>query len=160
MCPAPTIGLRPVVPDDLPVFFAYQRDPVAVHQAAFTAADPDDAVAFRAHWARLLAKPDLTVRTVVYDGTVVGHVASFPRLRRREVGCWLGRAWWGRGIATAALMAFLREVSTRPVYARVAHDHAASIRVLERCGFRALAVERAFARGRGAEIDEVLYVRA
>lgn len=149
-----------MVPDDLPAFFAHQRDPVAVRQAAFTAADPDDEVAFRSHWARILAKPDLTVRTVVHDGVVVGHVAAFPRLGRREVGYWIDRAWWGRGIATAALAALLREVPARPVYARVAHDNAASIRVLERCGFRALVVERAFARGRGAELDEVLYVRA
>ncbi len=160
MRPLPEIVLRPVVPDDLPVFFAHQRDPAAVHQAAFTTADPDDEAAFRAHWARVLAHPDLTVRTVVHAGAVVGHLASFVRLGRREVGGWFDRASSGQGLATAALTAFLRDVTTRPLYARVAHDNTASIRVLERCGFRPLAVERVYARGRHAELDEVLYVRA
>ena len=39
-------------------------------------------------------------------------------------------------MATRALSAFLREVPTRPLYAGVAEHNRASIRVLEKCGFR------------------------
>ena len=41
----------------------------------------------------------------------------------------------GRGIATEALSAFLLLESTRPLYAGVAKHNAASIRVLQKCGF-------------------------
>ena len=154
------LDLRPVVPSDLPIFFEQQRDPVACAMAAFTAPDPSDEAAFLAHWSKLLATPEISVRAVLHRGAVVGHVASFPRLKRRELGYWIGRPYWGQGLASGAVTAFLPLVPIRPLYARVAHDNAASIRVLEKCGFRPLAVERAFAPARGAEIDEVLYLLA
>jgi RimJ/RimL family protein N-acetyltransferase len=52
-----------------------------------------------------------------------------------QVTYWLGKAFWGNGIATLALTEFLRIFNTRPLYASVAKDNAASIRVLEKCGF-------------------------
>jgi RimJ/RimL family protein N-acetyltransferase len=53
------------------------------------------------------------------------------------VGYWIGREFWGRGLATRALSAFLHEVEERPIYAGVAETNVASIRVLEKCGFTA-----------------------
>ena len=44
----------------------------------------------------------------------------------------------------------------RPLYARAAADNAASIRVLEKCGFVLISRERGYANARAAEIDEVL----
>ena len=41
--------LRNVVNDDLPLFFEYQLDPEASYMAAFTAKDPTNQEAFRAH---------------------------------------------------------------------------------------------------------------
>jgi RimJ/RimL family protein N-acetyltransferase len=41
----------------------------------------------------------------------------------------------GRGIATEAISAFLLLEQTRPLYASVAKHNAASIRVLQKCGF-------------------------
>jgi RimJ/RimL family protein N-acetyltransferase len=38
----------------------------------------------------------------------------------------------------------------------VAHDNVASRRVLEKCGFRAIATERGFAEARSGEIEEVV----
>jgi len=54
----------------------------------------------------------------------------------REVGYWIGREHWGRGVATAALAAFVAEVTERPLFAHVVNSNAGSIRVLEKCGFR------------------------
>ena len=53
------------------------------------------------------------------------------------------RALWGRGIATEALTAFLRLEQTRPLHAGVATHNAASIRVLQKCGFTLLGPEEA-----------------
>jgi len=153
------IALRPVRDADLPTFFEYERDPVACRMAAFTHADPDDRAAFDAHWARILSTPGIVNRTIVEltdAAAVLGHVAGYEEEGRWEVTYWIARAQWGRGIASAALALFLREFDTRPVFARAASDNLGSIRVLERCGFVAIATERGYANARGAEIEETL----
>jgi RimJ/RimL family protein N-acetyltransferase len=126
------IRLREVTDDDLPVFFEHQRDPEANRMAAFPARDRD---AFMAHWAKIRVDEATTIRAVLLDGQVVGNVVSWERDRQRVVGYWIGRSYWGRGIATRALAAFLGLVRARPLYAFVAKHNTGSIRVLEKCGF-------------------------
>ena len=99
---------------------------------------PREREAFMAHWARILGEETVMVRTVTVDGKVAGNVLSFDRLGEREVGYWIGREHWGKGVATAALSAFLLQERTRPLTARVATINAGSIRVLEKCGFVAV----------------------
>jgi RimJ/RimL family protein N-acetyltransferase len=125
--------------------------------AAFTAADPPDRRAFDAHWARISADPGIVTRTILRDGAVVGYIVAFERFGQPEVGYWIGRSFWGRGVATAALRAFLAVLPTRPLYARVAADNAGSIRVLEKCGFVLSGRDTAFANARGREIQELIY---
>ncbi|MEV0176486.1 GNAT family N-acetyltransferase [Streptomyces sp. NPDC050803] len=149
------IALREVHDSDLPVFFRQMNDPEALRMAAFTPKDPADWDAFTAHWKRVRAS-DAVNRTVLVDGDVVGSAAVYGEPGEREVTYWIDRAYWGRGIATAALRALLAEVPERPLYARAAADNDASRRVLEKCGFRLSAQARGFAAARGEEIDEVV----
>ena len=150
--------LRDVVAGDLPVFFSYESDPEAVHMAAFTPEQPADRAAFDAHWSRVLAAPSVTVKTVVCDGRVAGSVLSYEDDGGPEVSYWIGRPYWGRGIATWALREFIARYETRrPLRARVAKDNLPSIRVLEKCGFVAVGEGRGFANGRGAEIEEWIF---
>ena len=148
--------LREVVEEDLDVFFEQQRDPVANHMAAFTAKDPTDRHAFGEHWARILSDDEITIRTIVSDGHVAGHIAGFERWGEPEVTYWIGREFWGKGLATQALSAFLADVTDRPLYARAAEDNLASIGVLEKCGFAICGSNKAFANARGEEITEVI----
>jgi RimJ/RimL family protein N-acetyltransferase len=150
--------LRGVAVADLDVLFEQQLDPDAVHMAAFTAADPSDREAFGRRWQRILADPSITSRTILVDGEVAGSVSAWrdPDMPGREVTYWLGREYWGRGIATEALRAFLLEVSERPLFGRCAADNVGSLRVLEKCGFERIGQDRGFANARGAEIDEFL----
>jgi RimJ/RimL family protein N-acetyltransferase len=127
-----SIRLRDVEPDDLPLFFEHQRDPEAVAMVVFTSRDR---AAFDQHWAKILADETGLIQTVVVDDAVAGNVLSFVRDGKREVGYWLDRAYWGRGVATEALSAFLRLERTRPLYAGVAKHNTGSIRVLQKCGF-------------------------
>ncbi|MFJ7206516.1 GNAT family N-acetyltransferase [Streptomyces sp. NPDC098789] len=154
------IFLREVRDSDLPAFREHARDPVAQHMAAFVGDHDGDPVAFDAHWARIRADPAIVMRTVLVEGQVVGHVAAYGPPDEREVTYWIARAHWGRGIATAALAELLELDAARPVHARAAADNAASIRVLEKCGFVLTGRDRGFARARGGEIDEVLLTLA
>ena len=87
---------------------------------------------------------------------MVGSAAVYGEPGEREVTYWVDRAYWGRGVATAALRELLDEVRERPLYARAAADNAGSRRVLEKCGFRLTARASGYANARGAEIDEVV----
>ncbi|MDX3752187.1 GNAT family N-acetyltransferase [Streptomyces sp. AK08-02] len=150
------VVLREIHDSDLPVFFRQTNDPESLWMAAFTAKDPTDRDAFEAHWKRIRAAADILPRTVLVDGDVVGNVAVYGEPGEREVTYWIDRAYWGRGIATAALRALIAEEPERPLFARAAADNAGSLRVLEKCGFRVSGHDRGFAQARDAEIDEVV----
>jgi RimJ/RimL family protein N-acetyltransferase len=154
------VELREVRDSDLPRFFEHQMDADALRMAAFTAADPADRVAFERHWARVRSDSSVTVRAIEVDGRVAGHVAAFERDGAPEVTYWMGKEYWGRGIATWALGELLALIPARPLYGRAAADNRASIRVLVKCGFTRIGQERAFANARGGEIEEVILVLA
>jgi RimJ/RimL family protein N-acetyltransferase len=146
--------LRDVAEDDLSVFFENQLDPVANHMAAFTSVDPSDRAAFDALWEKILASDAIPVKTILYEGRVVGSVLSFEQFGEREVSYWIGREYWGRGIATRALAEFLDVVTERPLFARAAKDNVASLRVLEKCGFAIAGEDKGYANARGEEVEE------
>src|SRR6266508_2804364 len=148
------LTLREVRDEDLPLLFEQWADPVAAHMAAFTAPDHMDRDAFERRWSRLRADQTVTARAIVVDGEVAGTIGSWGDPDEREVTYWIGRSYWGKGIATRALNAFLAVDPSRPLHARVAHDNVASRRVLEKCGFRVVATERGFADARSGEIEE------
>jgi RimJ/RimL family protein N-acetyltransferase len=149
--------LRNVADDDLPIFFEYQLDQDANTMAAFTARDPADREAFMEHWHRILADETTINQTILFSGQVAGSVSSYEEEGRPEVTYWLGKEYWGKGIATQALAEFLAHHNkARPIYARVAKDNLGSRRVLEKCGFVIIGESRGFANARGQEIEELL----
>ena len=121
--------------------------------AAFPSRDRD---AFMAHQEEISADDSTIMRTILLDGVVVGDISSFDRLGEREVGYWIGREHWGKGVASRALAIFLTEVDERPLHAHVAAHNAGSIRVLEKCGFVVTGYGEGFANARDAEIEEVI----
>ena len=152
-----TLLLRNVTDDDLVTVFEQQSDADANYMAAFTAKEPTNRTAFLGHWERIRADATLIALTIVLDGQVVGNFASYHEDGRCEVTFWLGKKYWGKSIATRALVKFLAEINqTRPIYARAAKDNAGSLRVLEKCGFVVLSESRGFANARGEEIKELL----
>ncbi len=149
--------LRNVVKDDLPIFFEYQLDQEANYMAAFTAKDPTNQEAFMAHWHRNLTDETVILQTILFNGQVAGSVSSYEEEGRPEVTYWLGKEYWGKGIAIWALTEFLTQHNkTRPIYARAAKDNLGSRRVLEKCGFTIIGESRGFANARGQEIEELL----
>jgi RimJ/RimL family protein N-acetyltransferase len=127
------VQLRDVMADDLPIFFEQQLDPVATQMADF---QPRDRDAFMTHWTtKVLRNDTATVRAILFNAQVAGNIVCWEQDGRWLIGYWLGREYWGKGIATQALSQFLQLVTTRPLYAYVAVHNLASRRVLEKCGF-------------------------
>ncbi len=145
--------LRDVSEGDLPIFFAQQRDPVANQMAAFPARERD---AFMAHWTKILGDETNTIKTILADGSVAGNIVSWEQSGERLVGFWIGREYWGKGIATKALAKFLGHIKARPLYAWVAKHNVASIRVLEKCGFTISTEDKGSSNAPGEKVEEVL----
>lgn len=149
------IVLREVLDSDVAAFWAHMSEPAAQRMAAIMARHHYDRGLFDAHWTKVRSDPAITMRTVLSDGAVVGHVAVFGPPDEREVTYWIASAYWGRGVASAALRDLIALEPVRPLHAHVAADNAGSLRVLEKCGFTVTGRARIFARARGVEIDEL-----
>jgi RimJ/RimL family protein N-acetyltransferase len=102
------VVLRTLEDADLDQLYEWERDPTAVAMAAFTRADPADRAAFAAHYERVRSDPDVTIRAIEDEGGLAGMVGSFTIEGDREITYWIDPARWGRGLASAALAAFLR----------------------------------------------------
>ncbi|MEO0912075.1 MAG: GNAT family N-acetyltransferase [Pseudomonadota bacterium] len=82
------------------------------------------------------------VLAVEYRGAVIGQLRLlFSGADTAEVSYWFGEAYWGRGHAGALVSRFVDlGFEERPqlsrIFARVHKDNAASLRVLEKSGFR------------------------
>lgn len=121
--------------------------------AAFKSRDRD---AFMAHWAKIMANPACAIRVVLADGSVAGNIGAWTEGAERLVGYWIGREFWGRGIASAALVQFLDYETTPPLTARVAKHNPASIRVLQKAGFTP-AGEEASDLPDGSQLVELVF---
>lgn len=151
-----TVALRGIALTDLDSIFEFERDPASVRMAAFTPDDPNDRERFDAHWSRILANPDVIMRAIEADGTLVGTIGSFVMEGDREVTYWIAREHWGRGYASTALALLLDEITERPLWARAVDDNAASLRVLEKAGFRVVDDNVDYAPGRAATVRELI----
>lgn len=122
----------------------------------------DDA---RTYIARVSAQRPETAFAIAVDGQAVGTI-SFTLGRNverisAEVGYWISQAYWGRGIATAAVQAVtafaMAEHGLTRVFALPFAENAASCRVLEKAGFTREARLRKSAQKAGRVKDQYLY---
>ncbi|WP_137789250.1 GNAT family N-acetyltransferase [Bacillus sp. E(2018)] len=150
------VKLRDIKEDDLPIFFEQQLDFMANYMAAFTPKDPNDKDAFLAHWTKIITDETITVKTILWNDNVTGHISNFEQFGEPEVSYWIGRKYWGQGFATKALSQFLAVIKVRPLFARAAKDNIASIHVLGKCGFRITSEDKGFSHARGTEVEEFI----
>ena len=145
--------LREITVDDLLTIYEHQHDPEAARMAAFTSRELP---AFMEHWkTKILANPTGCSRVIVEAGQVVGNIVTWTQAEQRLIGYWLGREFWGRGLASAAVAEFVAKVDPlRPIDAFVATSNVGSRRVHEKCGFELVAGSRATGED---GIEEVQY---
>lgn len=102
---------------------------------------------------------------ITVEGRIAGGIGLLlqPDIHRRgaELGYWLGEPFWGRGIMTAAVAAFLPHALSAfdlvRIQALVLEWNPASTRVLEKAGFALEGRLRRSAVKDGAILDEFLY---
>jgi RimJ/RimL family protein N-acetyltransferase len=100
----------------------------------------------------------VTAKAILLGEALAGFVSCFGRDGQANVGYWISREHWGKGIASRALKLFFLEVPTRPLYAHVATSNGASLRVLQKCGFVVERVQVSPASDRYAECEEAILV--
>lgn len=150
------IILRNVIEDDLPIFFKHQQNREANYMAAFTSIDPSDWDSFTTHWNKILTDKDIMKQTIIIENNVVGHISRFEQFGEPEVSYWIGKEYWGKGIATKALREFLKHITIRPLYARAAKDNAGSLKVLEKSGFVITGEDSGYSNARGEDVEEFI----
>ena len=129
----PKITLRSVLPSDLPILFQQQLDPEAVAMSAYPAKDRGE---FMRHWEGIMKNKNVTLRTIVYKEKVAGHIICWKEGKyEQRIGYWIGKEFWRRGIASAAVTEMLVLVKIRPLFAEVANHNLASQKVLQKNGF-------------------------
>ena len=72
------------------------------------------------------------------------------------MGYWIGKEYWGRGIASIALAEFLLLQNSRPLYAHVAKHNKASLRVLEKCGFTITGEDKISSEAFDEDVEEFI----
>jgi RimJ/RimL family protein N-acetyltransferase len=153
----PRVTLRPATDADFDALFALESDATGADMIAFLPRDPGDRDAFSAHFARITSDDTVVTRIIEADGAFAGYAVSFLIDGERQVGYWIARELWGRGIASAALAALVSELPERPLWGSTAADNLGSQRVLQHVGFVFDRTERSHAPRRGTEIDENVY---
>lgn len=142
--------------EDLRAYHAFRSDPAAIDVAVFSTM-PSGLPAFTAGWITRLRNPEFLVRTVLVDGEIAGDVASFQQDDTPSIAYWIGREFWGRGVATEAVRQLIALIEERPLYARIAVDNVGSQRVVERNGFVHVDDGTHRSEHRGEDVAERVY---
>ncbi|WP_232304625.1 GNAT family N-acetyltransferase [Microbacterium sp. XT11] len=140
--------LRPITPDDAPAMLAYKSDAESVRYVPYgplTLADVEERIATRWSTTRFEKEGDAVCLALEErrTGRLVGDVVLFWRSesdRAGEVGYILDPRAAGHGYASEAVRALLHVgfdgLGLHRIAARIDERNAASIRVVERLGFR------------------------
>lgn len=83
-------------------------------------------------------------KAIEYQGQLVGSVGLVLQVGWRghlaELGYWLGEPYWGQGLATNAVQMIMEsafsDLKLEKLFASVLAPNKASMRVLEKCGFK------------------------
>lgn len=158
----PRLRLRPLAAADAPHIQDYCSDwDVACRLARVPHPYPQDlAATFIARQALDAAGGMAHVFAIEYAGRLAGVIGLERRERGSwELGYWLGKPWWGQGLATEATQRMtdfgFAGAGLRRIEARHHQDNPASGRVLAKCGFREFGRGPSHSAARGRAVPSV-----
>ena len=106
------------------------------------------------------------VFVIDYKGEVIGNI-GLSNINKKdnnaELGYWLGKAYWGKGIVTKAVQQVVaygfKKLKLKRIYAKAYLSNKGSQRVLEKAGFRHEGILRKAAKKHGKYLDCHLYAK-
>ncbi len=152
------LELRPTIESDLDRLFSFHIEAEAHFMAAFTEKDPKNKSKYMKKWRNLMASETVNIQSILLQGEIIGSVMAYEMDKVTHISYWIGKDYWGKGIATKATSLFLSSFPKRPIYGHAAADNIGSRKVLERCGFTFERTLRSYANARGKLIEECVYV--
>lgn len=126
------VKLRVTTREDLPRLFGFGQESEAL---AVSGSKPREWEEFERRWLEMMSDSRATSRVIVVNEQVVGAVNVLVVDGEDALGYWIGRNFWGRGIASAAVGLMLGEVTRRPLSATAGASNVASLRILRNYGF-------------------------
>ena len=119
------------------------------------------------NWLARTTQEPWTSFALEVEGAAVGGIGYEPQSdvyrHTAEIGYWLGREYWGRGIVSEAIDAFARELFASRCMTRLEAGvyawNPGSMRALEKAGFLREACMRKAAFKDGEFVDVMLYAR-
>lgn len=137
--------LRPFEQGDVSALAAAANDPKVAAKLRNVFPNPYTEIDARGYISACIAREGdrQLVRAIVADGRAVGSVGVFVQddvyEKSAELGYWLSRDFWGRGIMTRAVRELCEQAFSRfdivRIYAQPFADNTGSCRVLEKAGF-------------------------
>jgi RimJ/RimL family protein N-acetyltransferase len=161
----PRCILRPLVAEDAESLASHANDPGVARNLRDRFPHPYAVEDARAYIAHVAARAVPTSFGIIVDDRAIGSISLMlgDDIARRsaEVGYWIGRAHWGRGIMVDALRATTRyafeHLDLARVFAVPFATTARSARVLEKAGYVLEGVMRHSAVKHGVLLDQLLY---
>jgi [ribosomal protein S5]-alanine N-acetyltransferase len=148
---SPRIRLRPGQPGDADAFFPYVSDPeLTTHLTWAAHTDIEETRAWLHGQPEQIESGASMLWTIEHGGMPIGHVslhritwARFAvRFDRAELGYWIARPFWGKGLMTEAAMLATRwafeTLGLHKVRVMCFEDNVGSRRVIEKVGYRFL----------------------
>jgi [ribosomal protein S5]-alanine N-acetyltransferase len=117
-------------------------------------------------WIRIVKDLDPVLNfAIICDGAITGNIGLVTKeniyRKNLEIGYFIGEKFWGRGIATRAIMAVTDYAFTtfdiERVYAEVFAGNIASCRALEKAGFSLEARLKNYIFKNGVLLDGCIY---
>lgn len=161
----PRCLLRPLVPADAENIAHHANDRGVWQNLRDRFPHPYTVADAEAYIAHVMSRPVQTSFGIVVDGQAIGSISLMlgEDIARRsaEVGYWIGRAFWGRGIMVDALEAAtnyaFEQLKLARVFAVPFATTSRSARVLEKAGYVLEGVMRQSAVKDGRLLDQLLY---
>ena len=161
------INLRPITKSDAESIYKYARDR-AISRYTFlphpyTRKDADDWVITSSE--RNASGIDFNMGIELPStGEIIGMI-SLNNIdvinRHAELGYWLGKPFWGKGMVSEAVALVVnytfRRLKLVRIYARVMHPNTTSAHLLEKCGFAYEGTLRRHIKRNGRYLDDVRY---
>lgn len=157
------VSIRPLTGKDAAAFLTWAGDP-AVTESLFWDAYRDEKTAKA--FLEAVCESHEFFYAICWEGQPVGAVTldrgKSPRAAHRaELGYVLAKAFWGRGIATAAVQLAtargFQKLALRRIEAFVDPDNVGSYRVLEKAGFKKEALLQKYVTHRGRLRDRLVF---